>query len=251
MPDDDGESRLQAGPRSAPRARLLACFAFALSAHAALLASQSARARPVASRRSAGGLQAIQFDECPPELPHPAPPLAATVPAVSAARRHRDAAIAISARAERARDHDEPSRAVAPETTNPLVGLPPGTPSLVADGPAVDNLLASVRSGAPHSRAEHGRPHGPRLLTAGVCGGLFPSQARDDEGAVIVALGVRQSGTPYEPRVISETPLRQGFAGVALRCASLLKFAPAENAAGAHVSSTSVVRLRFARGRTK
>jgi hypothetical protein len=154
----------------------------------------------------------------------------------------------------RAHSHDERRRALASEATSSVVALSTGEAATGAGRPAFDagpRASSQEASAAPPAHAEHGRPHGPRLLTTAVCGGFFPSQARDDAGAVVVALSVHESGTPYAARIISETPSHQGFGSVALRCASFLKFAPAESAAGAHVSSISVVRLRFARARAK
>jgi hypothetical protein len=89
--------------------------------------------------------------------------------------------------------------------------------------------------------------HGPRLTASEACRRLFPHEARDDKGTVVVALRVGESGAVYEPRVLTEQPPRQGFARAALGCASLLRFEPAESAPGARIASVSVVRLRFAR----
>lgn len=251
MPGKDASSGLQVGLRSGPRARLLACFVFALGAHSVVLAAQPVR-KPVASRRSAGGLLSVELDQRPAESPPAAPPFAAT--AAPVARRPRNTAGAVRSPAiTRAAAHDEPQPASATETTSPLVGLLAGIPSAIANGFVVETErpASQGRTVALQARTVHGRPHGPHLLTAGVCAGFFPSQARDDDGAVIVALSVRESGATYAPRVISEAPPRQGFGSAALHCASFLKFDPAESAAGAHVLSTSVVRLRFARVRAK
>jgi hypothetical protein len=240
-------------------ARLLACFALALAAHVAILATQLARGRLVASRRSAGGLQLIEFDECPPELPHRSTVLAATVAAVPAARQHRDTTIAVRRARPTARSDDGMSQPVTTKATNPVVALWQSAATANADAPgagvhaaeATAPLTTTDSAVKSYAHVERGHAHGPRLLTAGACGGFFPPRARDDDGAVILALNVRETGGPYAPRVISETPPRQGFGAAALRCASFLKFAPAEDAAGAHVSSISVVRLRFARAPAK
>jgi hypothetical protein len=247
--EDAKRARSEPWPRA--RARLLACFALAVTAHAAALVVQPAGKQLVASRRSAGGFRQIELDEGPPGLPLVA--VAAAAASFPVFRRDRDVTLATRApaavRAHARHTRDQSPRSGATETTN-LVAGPADTPTSIAGGSAAvagsrASSEASFVSTRPRSAGDH--PRGPRLLTTGVCAGFFPPQARDDDGAVIMALGVHESGTPYAPRVISESPPRQGFASAALRCASLLKFAPAQNATGAHVSSISVVRLRFAR----
>jgi len=103
------------------------------------------------------------------------------------------------------------------------------------------------RKEGSRSGFEQAKRHGPRLLTPEACRRFFPEEARDDDGAVVLALRVGESGAVLAPRVLSELPPHQGFARAALHCASFLKFEPAESVAGARLASTSVVRLRFAR----
>src|SRR5579862_4466838 len=89
--------RASSGGATPARLRLFACFALAVAAHVATLALQPPRTRPVALRRSAGGSQQIELEDCAPELPHLPPVLAATLPVALAVPRHREMSVATRA----------------------------------------------------------------------------------------------------------------------------------------------------------
>jgi hypothetical protein len=224
------------------RARLLSCVLLALGAHAVLLASGATGKKLVVSGRSAGALQEIALEQRPAEVPGHA----AILPVVRPAARADHGTAGRPARVVIGSDGAE--RWTFPyDATNSVVARAARIETASGGDPAIAQGHSTGGSVNPLHGIERSRLHGPRLLTAGACRRFFPSQAHDDDGAVVLALNVHETGTAFAARIVSETPMRQGFGGAALRCASLLKFEPAANVAGAHVASISVVRLRFAR----
>ncbi|HEY6559426.1 MAG TPA: hypothetical protein VI072_19210 [Polyangiaceae bacterium] len=89
--------------------------------------------------------------------------------------------------------------------------------------------------------------HGPRLLVAKPCQGMFPASANDDIGVVTLALQVGQEGVARRARILDEHPRGQGFARAALSCVPRLTFDPATRDDGTRTAATSTVRLRFVR----
>ena len=128
--------------------------------------------------------------------------------------------------------------------------------SATGDGQSETSVAAATGAGPAHEPATpRGRPAAStsvsrraRLLTPGACQRLFPREARDDAGAVVIELRVAETGEAFASSVLAELPQNQGFGRAAVACAKLLRFAPAEDALGMRTSSVSVVRLRFARG---
>jgi hypothetical protein len=97
------------------------------------------------------------------------------------------------------------------------------------------------------SGATDGSAHGPRLLVAKPCQGMFPASANDDVGVVTLALQVGQEGVARRARILDERPRGQGFARAALSCVPRLTFDPATRDDGTRTAATSMVRLRFVR----
>lgn len=193
-------------------------------------------------------MQEIAFEPTSLVEPSRAPGTSATLGAESTAPARRSAARRTPALAEKRRRGEEAVAAM----TNEIDTSTPARAGASNDDERAIAAAPHAVSGVEPPRPRFGaRAHGPRLLTPGACSQSFPLEAHDDHGAVIVALRVHASGTAFAPSVVSEEPPRQGFGSAALHCASLLKFAPAENGAGARVPSISVVRLRFARARAE
>lgn len=175
----------------------------------------------------------------------------------------RSRATAVASRDEAAMP-TQPALPATPHAAETLVGAARhelGTDEFGADAAETSDggFGSDLRSGGwGHAGSSHhggagapepDRSHAARLLAgrADPCAGLFPWDARVDDGTVLLALEVTPAGLPQRPRIVQESPRGHGFAEAARSCLHRIRFEPAADREGAPIASRSVVRLRFHR----
>lgn len=245
-------------------ARVLSAFALALVAHSAIATYALGRVRAIT--RDPPPL-AVEFldAEPPPPPPPPAPepetPKAAEPTAAPAAAPPPAARAANLMTAK----EDVPS-AQTPEEPVDFTTDPNGTSfggGVVARGGTADfgvkgAVAGPARPAAPQAKAT-GSTGGselvplanlsrkPSLGESDPCRGFFPSSAQSDTASAGVFVVLSKAGKVTSARVVTESPVGEGFGAAARACMLSKSFVPALDRSGNPAATSLRVNVRFRR----